>query len=175
MAIRMSADVWEKLWLFRRTKRWLLPLLLLTALALGRSHPALAQQAGSRPINAHGTWRVSDGTASGKWTARFEIAPAGALSGTIALNGMGDGSPAEIEGTVSDGQIKFGLVSTRADTAAGKQSVCAFDGTMRGVRVKGTFSDAQGREGRWEGWWNSGGRKGQGQDEPAGPTVIFDR
>jgi len=129
----------------------------------------------SGPINANGTWRVSDGKSSGKWAARFEVTPTGVLSGTIALNGMGDGTPAEVEGTVDDDQIKFGLVSTRADTAAGRQSVCAFEGTIRGVRVKGTFSDAQGRDGRWEGWWNSGAPKVEGEDDPAGPTVFFDQ
>jgi hypothetical protein len=176
MAIQMIfSDVRQKLWLFRRTKRWLPPLLLLMALVLGRSDAGVAQQAGRGPVNADGTWRLGDGTSSGKWTARFEVTPTGVLSGTIALNGMGDGSPAEIEGAVDGDQINFGLVSTRANTPADKQSVCAFEGTIRGARVKGTFSDPQGREGRWDGWWNSGGRKAQGQDEPAGPTVIFVR
>ncbi|MBI4517247.1 MAG: hypothetical protein HY699_15685, partial [Deltaproteobacteria bacterium] len=101
--------------------------------------------------------------------------PSGALTGTIALEGMGNGTPAEIEGTVDGNQIKFGLVSTRADTPAGKQSVCAFEGTMQGVRLEGTFSDPQGREGRWDGWWNSADRKAKGTEGSSGPTVIVDR
>jgi hypothetical protein len=45
---------------------------------------------------------------------------------------MGDGSPTEIEGTVDNGQITFGLVSKRADATAGKQSVCSFEGPSMG-------------------------------------------
>lgn len=140
---------------------------------------ATSRGAGQQPeptiLDASGTWRASDAKDSGKWTARFQIAPAGALSGTIALLGMGNDSPAEIEGAVDGDQIKFGLVSTRAEASAGKPLDCAFEGIVRGVRVKGTFLDAQGREGRWEGWWSSGGRKVRDNDEPTGPIVILDQ
>jgi hypothetical protein len=176
MAIQITAsDVPHRLWRFGRARTWLALVLLPTALGLAVSRPGLGQQSARAAINARGTWRADDGKASGKWTARFKVTPAGALSGSIALEGMGDGSPAEIEGAVDNGQVKFGLVSTRADSTAGKQSLCTFEGTIRGVRMEGTFSDTQGREGQWEGWWNSGGRKVQGRGEPAGPTVILDQ
>jgi RecB family exonuclease len=131
--------------------------------------------AGSGPINANGTWRADDGTSSGKWMARFEIASTGALSGSITLTGMGNDTSAEIEGTVAGNQIKFGLAATYADTPADKQPVCTFEGTIRGVRVTGTFSDSQGREGQWQGWWKSGSGKAQSREDPAGATVVFGR
>ncbi|MBI4517585.1 MAG: hypothetical protein HY699_17410, partial [Deltaproteobacteria bacterium] len=97
------------------------------ALGLCRAIPGASQQPDRAIINANGTWRIGADAAGdnaeksrGKWTARFQIDPSGALTGTIALEGMGNGTPAEIEGTVDGNQIKFGLVSTRADTPAGK-------------------------------------------------------
>ncbi|MBI4517708.1 MAG: hypothetical protein HY699_18025 [Deltaproteobacteria bacterium] len=132
------------------------------ALVLGAASRASAQPPEVTAMNANGTWQVgvdaldeNGQQASGRRAARFQVSPGGALSGVRTMKGMGDGGPADLAGTVDGDQIGFRLVSTRAESPAGRQSLCAFEGTIQGVRLSGSFSDPHGRQGQWEGWWSA--------------------
>jgi hypothetical protein len=156
----------------RFTAKWLTGLALI-GLALSLPRDVAAQTATDEARTAHGTWRVSDGkssgppsgSSSGTWQARYGVDAAGALDGTIAFTGMGESKPAAIAGRVDGDRISFGGVSRKQDDSAAAEPVWDFDGVIRGAQIKGTFVDAAGRTGEWDGWWTVSERERKAREQ----------
>jgi hypothetical protein len=156
----------------RFTAKWFIGLALIGLVVSLPLHVA-AQQAADETRTAHGTWHVSDGKASdtssgsssGSWQARYRVDAAGALDGTIAFTGMGESKPAAIVGRVDGDRISFGGVSRKQDDSAAAEPVWDFDGVIRGAQIKGTFVDAAGRTGEWDGWWTVSERERKAREQ----------
>ncbi len=156
----------------RFTAKWFTGLALI-GLVMSLPRYVGAQKAADDARTAHGTWRVSDskssdassGSPSGSWQARYRVDAAGAIDGTIAFTGMGEGKPAAIAGRVDGDRISFGGVSRKQDDSAAAEPVWDFDGVIRGARIKGTFVDAAGRTGEWDGWWTVSERERKAREQ----------
>jgi hypothetical protein len=151
--------------------RWQSLLLSSAILALSLSSHVEAQEAQRDALDARGTWQLE--AESGTWSARLRARGDGTLTGTVALSEMGDGAPAQAEASVRGDRIELRVTSARADAPAADADVLLFEGVIRGVLVEGTFSDGKGKQGHWEGWWTTYGRRLAIQQRRA--TVVFDQ
>jgi len=112
-----------------------------------------ADQPQTSAREARGTWWSADGERKGTWHGSFEPdATTGTVSGVLTLDGFGHDGPVTISGTITEETISFGLVASASDSQV---SLGAFEGVIRGTRIKGTYLDSENRLGNWEGFWHA--------------------
>jgi len=115
-------------------------------LIVGVGFLTLAGVANADSLSMGGSWKSERSKAiQGRWSATFQETAEGVLRGSVTLTGSNVVEAGQVQGTLSNGRLMFGVL-------AGDDVVASFDGELVDGKIRGTWTSGPLNDsGLWEG------------------------